>query len=283
MNNDYQRIETAIRYIEQHYCSQPNLDRIALELGLSAYHFQRLFQRWAGISPKRFLQYLTLEHAKGLLKNSASVLDACFATGLSSAGRLYDHFVMLEAMTPGEYKRHGAGLTIYYGIHPSPFGDMLLAVTEKGLCGLWFLQESSPAQALSELHAHWGLAKQLNDISITEPFARRIFAQDSQPQSGLSVLVKGTNFQIQVWKALLRIPQGAVITYGQLAAKLGTPQAARAIGSAVGANAVAYLIPCHRVIRATGETGEYRWGPARKKAMLLWESAAQEQGHKIPY
>lgn len=278
MNKDYERIEIAIRYIEQHYHAQPSLDELAGQLNLSSYHFQRLFQRWAGISPKRFMQYLTIEHAKRRLKASASVLDASFESGLSSGGRLYDHFVTLEAMTPGDYKHQGAGLTVHYGIHPSPFGDMLLAVTAKGICGLWFLNEANSEQALFELKANWVQAKLIADQLATAEYAKQIFETPTQRQTGLSVLVKGSNFQIQVWKALLRLPLGHTVSYGELAQKIGKPNAARAIGSAVGANQIAYLIPCHRVIRASAETGEYRWGETRKKAMLLWESAMQNEG-----
>jgi AraC family transcriptional regulator of adaptative response/methylated-DNA-[protein]-cysteine methyltransferase len=277
--SDYARIERAILYLDAHGQEQPRLAEVAAHVGLSPYHFQRLFTRWAGISPKRFLQFQTLEHAKQLLAERRNMLDATYDAGLSSGGRLHDLFVTLTAMTPGEFKQGGAGLTIQYGLHPSPFGDYLLAVCERGICALRFLTGASSAEVLRELRAEWPRATLVEEPGATRPFAERIFPsrtpREIQP---LSLFVKGTNFQLKVWEALLRIPSGAVATYEDIARSLQMPRAARAVGSAVGDNPIALLIPCHRVIRKTGAFGDYRWGLTRKRAMLTWESARSSPG-----
>ncbi len=270
LSDDYQRIEQAIQYLEKNYQYQPELREIAESIGLSEYHFQRLFTRWVGISPKRFLQFLTKEGAKDLLRRS-SVLNATYSVGLSSPGRLHDLFVTTEAVTPGEYKARGAGLTIRYGFHPTPFGECLLGVTERGICHLGFVQ-GSPETALANLKSDWKDAGLLEDAAGTGPLIAPIFSLGLSP-APVALFLSGSNFQLKVWEALLRVPQGSVTTYEQIAAQIGQPKAARAVGTAVGHNPVAVLIPCHRVIRKMGEFGNYRYGPARKKAILGWEAA----------
>lgn len=271
---DYDRVAAAIRYLENHVQDQPDLKAVADHIGLSEYHFHRLFSRWAGISPKRFLQVLTVQYAKQLLAASNSVLDTTYETGLSSPGRLHDLFVTLEAMTPGEYKQQGAGLTIDYGFHASLFGDYLLAVTERGICNLLFVQENRRQSALHDLAQTWPQATLQENTAVTHPIANRIFQQTaSKQQPPLRLLVKGTNFQVRVWQALLQVPAGTVVSYGTLAQMMGSPKAVRAVGTAVGHNPIGYLIPCHRVIRSMGGFGNYRWGTTRKKAILGWEAA----------
>lgn len=276
--NDYQLIAAAIAWLETNRLEQPSLDDLAGHLAISPFHLQRLFKRWAGISPKRFLQFLTVEHAKELLAQSHSLLDAAYASGLSGPSRLHDLFVNVEAMTPGEFKAGGKGLTVRYGVHPTPFGDCLLAVTERGVCGLTFVNGGGAAGEIAALHERWPAAHMVEDCPGTAPVAARIFAPAGQDAAGrqdapLPVVLAGTNFQIKVWEALLRVPLGHVCTYEDIAQSIGQPSAARAVGGAVGANAIAYLIPCHRVIRKSGVIQDYRWGSTRKKAMLGWEAA----------
>lgn len=273
MTNDYHRIEAAIRYIQQTSGSQPGLDEIAEHVGLSKYHFQRLFRRWAGVSPKRYLQFLTVEQAKGLLRDSLSVLDTTFETGLSSPGRLHDLFVSAEAMTPGQYKEQGAGLLIRYGIHETPFGVCLLAATERGICRLTFVDEQGAAGAVQEFADEWSNATLRHDQAATAPLVRQAFGASGAEESPLRLLLRGTNFQLKVWQALLRVPSGAAVSYGTLARAIGHSGSAQAVGGAVGANSIAFLIPCHRVLLSSGEFGEYRWGAVRKRAILTWEGA----------
>jgi len=273
-SEDYARIEKAILFLEENYRHQPELREIAANVHLSEFHFQRLFRRWAGISPKRFIQFLTLEHAKRLLGESHSVLDATYDAGLSSPGRLHDLFVNIEAMTPGEFKAAGAGVAIHYGFHPSPFGECLLAVTERGICGLGFVGAGGRARALRDFQERWPEARLEPSSRVTVPYLDSIFRRaNGNRRSPLTLVLEGTNFQIKVWEALLRVPMGAVTSYEDLAAKLSMPRAARAVGAAVGKNPIAFLIPCHRVIHKAGVIGHYHWGAARKKAMLAWESA----------
>ncbi len=269
---DYALVAQAIRYIESHRREQPELAAIAGHVGLSDFHFQRLFSRWAGVSPKRFLQALTVEEARRSLTRSGSVLDAAYETGLSGPGRLHDLLVQCQAATPGEVKSGGAGLTIRYGVEPTPFGNALIGVTERGICAFSFVGEDEAGRAIDELHARWPAAHLREDRDKTAAIAQRIFA-DSRSDEPLHLLIKGTNFQMQVWQALLRVPSGSLTTYGDLAQAIGRPSAARAVGSAVGSNAIAWLIPCHRVIRQTGVVDGYRWGSDRKRAMLGWEAA----------
>ena len=276
---DYQRIERAIDFLRANFLTQPDLDEVARQVHLSPFHFQRLFTRWAGVSPKRFLQFLTVEHAKTRLAER-DVLSAALDSGLSGPSRLHDLFVSVEALTPGEFKRGGAGLTIHHGTHPTPFGLCLLATTKRGICGLSFFNNTTDRDtALLELQAKWPTATLMHDEASTRLQADAIFNQpssDRSPKKPLQLLLAGTNFQIQVWRALLSIPSGAVTTYEALAQSIDQPKAARATGSAVGKNTLAYLIPCHRVIKKTGVFGEYRWGSTRKQAMLGWESARRE-------
>ncbi len=276
MISDYERIASAIQFIEEHAGDQPTLDEVALHVGLSPFHFQRLFRRWAGISPKRFLQFVTVEHAKGLLRSSASVMDAAFEVGLSGPARLHDHFVALEAVTPGEYKSGGAGIDIGYGVQASPFGDMFLATTDRGICGLRFVDDETD-DAVDWLRRLWPGARLFEDRRGTSVLAERVF--DSGPASSepLQLFVRGTNFQVAVWKALLKIPPGRLVAYEQVAQAIGRPTASRAVGSAVGANRISFLIPCHRVIRTSGAMGGYAWGTPRKRAMIGWESSL---GHR---
>lgn len=271
--SDYERIERAIRYLVQHRLEQPSLAEVAAEVGLSESHLQRVFRRWAGVSPKRFLQYLTAAHAKRLLRAGTSVLETTLATGLSAPSRLHDLFVSLEAMTPGEYKRLGADLTIRFGVHDSPFGPALVAATPRGVCWLSFVEPGETELHVRELADRWPLSRLAEDPAATAPLAERIF-ESQRADAPLNVLVRGTNFEIRVWDALLNIPPGTAATYGAVARTLGAPGASRAVGGAVARNAVGYVIPCHRVIRSTGAFGDYRWGAARKRAMLAYESAA---------
>jgi AraC family transcriptional regulator of adaptative response/methylated-DNA-[protein]-cysteine methyltransferase len=275
---DYGRIEKAIGWLHDHALDHPDLAAAARAAHLSEYHFQRLFSRWAGISPKRFLQFLTVERAKRQLSDSKAVLETALETGLSGPGRLHDLFVSVEAATPGEFKTRGAGIQINYGFHPTPFGPCLLGATQRGVCWLSFIKEKGKREALREMRHHWSGANLAERPDATGPLARQIFAGlKKRNGTSLSLLLMGTNFQIQVWRALLKIPEGAVTSYGGIGRLIGAPNAARAIGAAVGSNAIAYLIPCHRVIRKTGLLGGYRWGEPRKRAMLGWEAARSDE------
>jgi len=280
MESDYVRIEKAILFLQDHVYDQPGLEEVAEHLHLSPYHFQRLFKRWAGITPKRFLQFLTLGYAKQLLRENRNNLETTYRSGLSSPSRLHDLFVAVDAVTPGEYKALGSGLEIFYGIHRSPFGSCLVALTERGLCALSFIDAAGPRSALDSLYEQWPKAVLKESRGRTGRVARRIF--ESPPQDErfpIPLLLKGTNFQIKVWEALLSIPAGKLTSYQDLARAIGKPTASRAVGSAVGANPIAYLIPCHRVILKRGAFGNYRYGSARKKAILLWEQARLQQAH----
>ena len=273
---DYRRIEQAIRYLEEHFLEQPDLSAAASSIGLSEYHFQRLFTRWVGISPKRFLQFLTKEHAKDLLRQPVDLLEATYASGLSSPSRLHDLFVACEAVTPGEYKSHGEGLTIQYGFHQTPFGECLLARTPRGVCALVFVESGGREQALKELRLKWRRARLEEDPAATAPLIAQIFLPPEARTGTLGLFLNGTNFQIKVWEALLRIPSGSLVTYEDIALSIGMPKAARAVSNAVANNPVAVLIPCHRVIRKDGDFGGYHYGTARKKALLGWEMAHAE-------
>jgi AraC family transcriptional regulator, regulatory protein of adaptative response / methylated-DNA-[protein]-cysteine methyltransferase len=268
-SEDYDRIARAINYIEANAVHQPDLTEIASSLNLSEYHFQRLFTRWAGISPKRFLQFLTKENAKELLVRSNNILDAAYEAGLSSPGRLHDLLIQTEAVTPGEFKSRGKGIHINYGFHPSPFGDCLLALTSRGICWLSFVDEDRPT-ALASLVKEWSNAELYESPLQTSVVIRQVFSQS--PPTPLALHLRGTNFQIKVWEALLRLPAGAVTNYEALSLHLFGKNAARSVGSAVGHNPVAFIIPCHRVLRKSGNFGEYRYGSARKKAILVWEN-----------
>ena len=271
---DYKRIEQAIRYIEEQYKTQPTLRQVADHVGLSEFHFQRLFTRWAGTSPQRFMRYLTKEYAKQQLAASPNLLDVTYEAGLSSPSRLHDLFVTYEAMTPAEFRALGAGVTIRYGIHDTPFGPCLIAVTERGITDLRFLGSGdTPESVLGTLRTEWPEAICTPDMSGTLPYIKKLFYTQDAP-SPLPVLMRGTNFQIKVWEALLRIPSGRIISYDDVARAIGQPTASRAVGTAIGSNRIAYLIPCHRVLQKSGGLGGYRWGTPRKQAML-----AREAGH----
>ncbi len=271
---DYDRVEAAISFIEASFPARPGLREIAAQVGLSEHHFQRLFSRWVGISPKRFLQYLTKEHAKKLLETRSNLLDVAYDSGLSSPGRLHDLFVTCEAVTPGEYKSRGRGISIRYGFHTSPFGQCLLARTERGLCGLYFIKDGDRQTIFSQFLSSWRNANLVEDPKIARQLAIQVFDNTPNRTSApLHLLLNGTNFQIKVWEALIRIPLGSVVAYEDLAAWVGRPKAARAVGSAVGKNPISFVIPCHRVIRKTAEFGNYGGGTARKKAILGWEAA----------
>jgi AraC family transcriptional regulator, regulatory protein of adaptative response / methylated-DNA-[protein]-cysteine methyltransferase len=269
--SDYERIAAAIRFLDEHRVEQPDLATLAAVVGLSPSHFHRVFSAWAGATPKDFLQCLTLGHAKDLLRQGENVLAAALDAGLSGPGRLHDLCVTLEAATPGEIKARGAGLTIRAGVADSPFGMCLIGETPRGICHLSFFDESGREDAMAEMRADWPLAEVVSDDKHSARLAAGIFNPDAQGRSW-KLFVRGTPFQLRVWRALLRVPPGALVSYGKLAAAAGNPQASRATGSAVGGNAISFLIPCHRVIRETGIPGHYRWGAVRKRAMLAWES-----------
>lgn len=279
---DYEQIAQAIAYIRDNARLQPSLEEIALQVGLSPWHFQKKFTSWVGVSPKRFLEFLTVQHAKELLDKSTSILDASLDLGLSGPGRLHDQFVSIEAVTPGQYKQFGNGLRIYHGIHPSPVGLMLLALTDKGICELAFGSMEILDREVKTLRMRWPAAQVFHDPQRTAPTADRIFNPRSRAREGsqpeFQLFVKGTNFQVNVWRALLRIPEGSIVSYKQLAHITGNPAAVRATASAVGANPVSYLIPCHRILRTSGELGGYHWGIERKRALIAWDTARAESG-----
>jgi len=277
MPSDYARIEKALTYIADRVDEQPELDQVAAEIGLSPFHFQRLFTRWVGVSPKKFLQYLTLERAKACLTDSASVLDAAHEAGLSGPSRLHDLFLAHEAVTPGEFKLRGEGLTISYGWAESPFGDCLIMTTPRGICGMAFAGEDGRTDCLADMGARWPRAKFVQDEAAIARLGEAIFAPRGEKDEKLKLVLYGSPFQIKVWEALLRIPQGALVSYDGLATAIGATKAARAVGSAVGDNPISFLIPCHRVIRKSGTISHYHWGRPRKMAMIGWEAAQRER------
>lgn len=268
---NYQRIEQAIQYLQQNFQRQPELEEVADKVHLSPFHFQRIFTEWAGISPKRFLQYLTTGYLKEKLQKSRNIEEAAAAAGLSSQSRVYDLFTTLEAVTPAEYKQRGSGIRIDYGFHATPFGNCLIGITQRGICWLSFIaSDEDGLTALEEMKTSWYNSTFRKDQLLTKDFTDRIFSSVTEK---LHLFVKGTNFQVKVWEALLRIPAGGLTTYQDIARRINSPKALQAVGSAVGSNTVAYLIPCHRVIRKDGILGEYRWNSIRKKTMIGWEMA----------
>jgi AraC family transcriptional regulator of adaptative response/methylated-DNA-[protein]-cysteine methyltransferase len=274
-SRDYERIEVAIRYLEENFLLQPNLDEVAAATGLSPHHFHRLFSRWVGTTPKRFLQFLTVEYAKDRLRESNSVMEAAWDAGLSGGSRLHDLMVTVEAVTPGEFKQGGADLEVRWGVHPSPFGECVLGITDRGLCALEFLTDRSSQEVQNELTRRWPGAALQESRKETEPYLEKLFPEPGAvPRGPFTLLIKGTNFQLQVWQALLQIPPGYLTSYGAIAKHLGRPGASRAVGQAVGWNPISYLIPCHRVIQSAAGLGGYRWGLPRKQAMLAWEATA---------
>ncbi len=272
MSSHYRLIERALHRIAEG-AGAPDLDTLASEMGLSPSHFQRVFTEWAGVSPKKFAQYLSLERAKRCLGDAHTVLDAAHAAGLSGPGRLHDLFVTFEAVTPGEYRRRGEGLAITYGWADSPFGEAVVLTTPRGICGLAFVGDEGRDAALADMTVRWPAATFTEDTAAVATTARAIF---SPGRERLSLALHGTPWQLKVWEALLRVPPGALVSYESLAASLGVPRSTRAVGTAIGDNPIAYLIPCHRVIRKTGALNEYHWGRARKMAMIGWEAARSE-------
>ncbi len=271
-HTNYHRIEKAIDYIHVHFKDQPSLGTIAGEVGLSSFHFQRLFTEWAGVSPKKFMQYLSVEYAKKLLKQQQStVLDTAYKTGFSGAGRLHDLFVSIEGMTPGEFKNGGENLKINYSFYESTFGKIIVASTLKGICHMFF--EEDEAQALSSLMQYFPKAKYHKEVDRFQQAALFIFQNDWTHLEQVKLHLRGTEFQLKVWESLLAIPMGKLTTYGDVAQKIASPKASRAVGTAIGRNPVAFLIPCHRVIQASGNVGGYMWGRTRKSAIIGWEAA----------
>lgn len=282
-SQDYAVVEKAIRFIEENYGARPSLARIAESVNLSEFHFQRLFSRWVGISPKRFLQYLTKEYAKKLLDESRNLLDATYDAGLSSPGRLHDLFIQCEAVTPGEYKSRGMGLEIVYGVSPSPFGDCMIAHTSRGICALKFVRGNTIKGLEDHLLSQWPKASLKMDHKAIKNLAGLVFPfNDQSAGAPLHLYVRGTNFQIKVWEALTKIPLGSTVTYEDIARHIGLPKATRAVGTAIGKNPIPFLIPCHRVIRKMGESGNYGEGRDRKKALIGWEAAKKNQLIKNP-
>jgi AraC family transcriptional regulator of adaptative response/methylated-DNA-[protein]-cysteine methyltransferase len=272
--DDYRRIEKAIRFLEENFRSRLTLDGIAESVHLSKYHFDRLFKRWVGISPMQFQQFLTLDYAKQKLADSRSLLDTAYDAGFSGPGRLHDLFVTFEAMTPGEYKKMGAGLKIAYGFDATPFGKCLLAKTDRGICHLGFMDTDTRTEALYQLEQVWPEAAFVEDPTRIRPLVRSIFRRDRHDESRpFHLLLKGTNFQVNVWKALLTLPARSILSYQDVAVYMGRPKAVRAVANAIAVNPVAYLIPCHRVIAKSGKIHHYRWGTLRKKAIIGWEAS----------
>ena len=272
MKSDYQRIAQAIDFINANAKQQPSLEDIAAHLHLSPFHFKRLFSQWAVVTPKKYLQILTVGRAKQLLAQSKSLLDVSDAVGLSSSSRLHDHFVQLEAASPGQFKAGGAGMEIQYSVAGSPFGEVFIAVTPRGVCKLSFLSNNIDQQ-IAELHKQWPNARLINQTTETTKTVEALFAGERNIDGPLSLYVKGTNFQINVWRALLQIEPGSINSYAQVAAAVGRPRASRAVGTAIGSNPVGFFIPCHRVLQQSGGIGGYLWGETRKHAIHAWESA----------
>ena len=272
-NINYERVEEAIKFLTENFKQQPSLYDVADNSKVSPFHFQKIFTEWAGISPKKFLQYLTVEELKKELKKTSNLNEAAEKVGLSAQSRVYDLFVNIEAVTPHEFKTKGQGIEIIYGVHPTPFGECFIAGTSRGICSLNFI-ENNEDELLTALRSHWKNASIKKDQKETSCFAENIF--DSGSKKPIDLLVKGTAFQIKVWEALLKIPFGSVTSYQSIANTIGNTKAMRAVGTAIGSNPIAYLIPCHRVIRQEAIIGQYRWGSLRKKALIGWERAKTE-------
>jgi AraC family transcriptional regulator of adaptative response/methylated-DNA-[protein]-cysteine methyltransferase len=272
---DYERVRRIIAFISQRWRDQPSLDDIAAHAGLSTTHVHHLFRRWCGLSPKAFLQAITLDNAKALLASSASVLDTTYELGLSGPARLHDLFVTHEAMTPGEFKAGGAGLVLRFGFHPSPFGEAVVVATERGLAGLGFVDDGDRVSALADMQRRWPRADYVEDAARTAALANRIFDparwHADQP---LRIVMIGTDFEVRVWETLLRIPLGRATTYSDIANRIGKPSACRAVGAAVGKNPISFVVPCHRVLGRSGALTGYHWGLTRKQAILGWEAGA---------
>jgi AraC family transcriptional regulator of adaptative response/methylated-DNA-[protein]-cysteine methyltransferase len=275
--DDYAVVRRAIAFISEHWRAQPEIDEIAAAVGTTTADLHHVFRRWAGLTPKAFLQAITLDNARRLLRSSASVLDAAYEVGLSGPGRLHDLFVTHEAMSPGEWKSGGEGLSVAYGFHPSPFGSALVMTTERGLAGLAFADPGEEEAALDDMRGRWAKARYSEDKERTGAIARRIFDPTLwRPERPLRVVLIGTDFEVRVWETLLGIPMGRATTYSDIAAKLGKPTASRAVGAAVGKNPVSFVVPCHRVMGKSGDLTGYHWGITRKRAMLGWEAGRVE-------
>ena len=273
-SGDFQRIEKAIQFIEANFKSQPTLDQMAKSVHLSKYHFQRLFKRWAGISPIQFMQFITLDYTKERLIESKNLLETALDAGLSGPGRLHDLFITFDAMTPGDFKKQGSGLQISYGVCDSPLGECLLATTQRGICFLGFVASGERSETLGQLFDTWPGSEFIENPTAVCPIVNDIFKIDRQRSvHPFNLQIKGTNFQINVWRALLNIPMGCIVSYQDVASYIGHPKAFRAVANAIAVNPVAYLIPCHRVIAKSGKVHRYRWGAARKKALIGWETA----------
>ena len=273
--HDYDLVKHTLAFISENWRDQPSLDTLADQAGLSPTHLQRLFTRWAGLSPKAFLQAVTLDHARGLLRDSASILDASYELGLSGPGRLHDLFVTHEGMSPGIYKAHGRGLNIEYGFHDCPFGRALILITSEGLAGLAFADHGKEKSALADMTARWPEATYVENQQATAAYAKRIFESERwKPDQPLKIVFIGSDFEIRVWETILRIPFGKASTYSDIASHIGKPKAARAVGSAVGKNPISFVVPCHRVLEKSGGLGGYHWGLTRKRAILGWEAGA---------
>ena len=274
---NYERIERAIHFIKDNRRDQPGLNEMAEAVGMSPYHFQRIFREWAGVTPKHFLQFLNVEYAKRILTEThASLLDAAYATGLSGTSRLHDLFINVEGMTPGEYKNGGENLRINYSFATTPFGDIIIASTAKGICTLEFVT-ADRMESFSSIQRRFPNARFYQTVDAIQQNAIFFFTQDWSQLQQIKLHLKGTEFQLKVWEALLKVPMGGMTTYGDIAASIDKPKACRAVGTAVGDNPVAFLIPCHRVIRSTGEFGNYHWGIERKELILGWEAAKKEE------
>jgi AraC family transcriptional regulator of adaptative response/methylated-DNA-[protein]-cysteine methyltransferase len=272
---DYDIVRRAIAHIRGNWRTQPEIEQIAEAAGVTPTELHHLFRRWAGLTPKAFLQALTLDSARNLLRDSASVLDASYEVGLSGPGRLHDLFVTHEAMSPGEWKTGGEGLTVYYGFHPALFGTALVMATDRGLCGLAFADPGEEKAAVSDMRSRWPRATYVEDSARTAPLCARIFDKKLwREDRPLRVVLIGTDFEVRVWETLLRIPMGRATTYSDIARSIGKPKAPRAVGAAVGKNPISFVVPCHRVIGKSGELTGYHWGLTRKRAMLGWEAGA---------
>jgi len=271
MTSDYERIEKAIVYLRENFKEQPNLGAVAKQVHLSPFHFQRLFKDWAGVSPKKFLQFISVEYAKGLLKQNLSLADVSFETGLSGTSRLHDLFITIEGMTPGEYKNGGEALRINYSFATTPFGEIIIASTEKGICHIAFIKNKAEAiEQLKNTFPNSALNKRTDQL---QQDALQFFTGNWNDLKKIKLHLRGTAFQLKVWQSLLHIPFGNRVTYGSIAGNINNPKASRAVGTAIGDNPVAFLIPCHRVIRSSGIIGDYHWGSGRKAAILGWESS----------
>jgi AraC family transcriptional regulator, regulatory protein of adaptative response / methylated-DNA-[protein]-cysteine methyltransferase len=268
---NYDRVADAIEYLTDNFKNQPDLNEVARQVHLSPTHFQRIFTEWAGVSPKKFMQYLSLDYLRNRIFDTSNLNQAADLVGFSTQSRVYDLFVSIEGVTPNEYKTFGQGLEIQYGFHQTPFGECFIAMTEKGLCALSFVEETSKEATFHAFLEKWQAAKLVLNAPNTEGVLQQIF--DPKATDKIHVWIQGTNFQLKVWEALLKIPQGSVSTYQKIAESIQNPKAVRAVGTAIGSNPIAYLIPCHRVIKSSGAIGEYHWGSTRKKAILGWEMA----------